>query len=210
MEADHSDDNIALQTAAATSRRRSGSASAQSTGSCSHSLVETFGRCGAAVTKNPEGFAEGLKIFSDSFDQNRVVTRRTPTETGQQDGRGRVEGIRTRRTRPGEMKESRMIFPAPPNTRFVDARGDMKPMGTNEGRQTHSASVRTRKNPVPRSLDVQPAECRPGIREGLLDFHSFMSSAIEKPFPLRSAPGLTQNVKEKFPIRFGPTGLDKI
>ena len=97
-------------------------------GAFGHSLEITCGRCGAAaMSVIPECLAEVLKIFSDSFDQLGGVAQRAPTEPREQDGGGRVERVRTRRTGPSEMMKSRMKFPATPNTRFVDARGDMKP-----------------------------------------------------------------------------------
>ena len=148
--------------------------------------------------------------MSDRFDHSRVITWRTPTETGQQDGSRRVKGIRTKRTRPGEMEESRMIFAAPPKTRFVDAGRTMKPMGTHERWQTHSARLRTGESPIARSLNVQPTKRRPVISEGLFDFLSFMPTAIEKSFPLSSAPGMTKDVREVITIGLRPTRLDEI
>lgn len=88
------------------------------------SLDNTCGRCATAsapIPMLPYGFTEIRKVLSDLFNHDRVITRRTPSETGQENGGRRVERIRTKRTRPSEMKESRMIFPAPPNARFADA-----------------------------------------------------------------------------------------
>ena len=86
----------------------------------------------------------------------------------------------------------------------------MKPMRTDKRRQTHGARLRTGKDPISRSLNVQPTKRRPVISEGLFDFLSFMPTAIEKAFPLSGAPGMTKDVREMVAIRLSPTGLDKI
>ena len=125
------------------------------------SLDNTCGRCATAsppIPMLPYGFTEIGKVLSDLFNHDRVIARRTPSETGQENGGRRVERIRTKRTRPSEMKESWMIFVAPPNTRFADA------------------------------LDLQPTKRRPVISEELFYFLSFIPTAIEKVFPLSGAP----------------------
>ena len=72
-------------------------------GAFGHSLEITCGRCGAAaMSVIPECLAEVLKIFSDSYDQLGGVAQRAPTEPREQDGGGRVERVRTRRTGPNE------------------------------------------------------------------------------------------------------------
>ena len=103
-----------------------------------------------------------------------------------------------------------MYFPATPNTRFVDARGGVKPRGTHERRKTHGTSRGTGEDPIASCLDVKPAEGRPVIREGLFDFFRFVPAAVEKAFPQSSTPGITKDVKEMITIGFRPTGLKGI